>query len=95
MHTGFWRYVKLRKAGSTKAGFPRFKSIDRMKSLHYPQAGFSLGEKLKVTPFGEISIRRHREIKGTIKTLTIKREASGKWFACFAVEETPTIKAPN
>ena len=89
-----WRYVKLRKAGDN-AGFPRFKSIDRMKSLHYPQFGFSLGKKLRVTPFGEIQIVQHREIKGEIKTLTVKREPSGKWFACFAVEETPTIKPSN
>jgi putative transposase len=95
LEDGIWRYVKLRKAGSTKAGFPRFKSIDRMRSLHYPQFGFSLDEKLKVTPFGEISIVKHREIKGKIKTLTLKKEASGKWFACFAVDETPIIKAPN
>ena len=92
---GVWRYFKLRKAGNTKAGFPRFKSIDRMRSLHYPQFGFFLNEKLKITPFGEISIVKHREIKGRIKTLTLKKEASGKWFACFAVEETLVIKAPN
>jgi len=92
---GIWRYVKLRKTGNTKAGFPRFKSIDRMKSLHYPQFGFSLGKKLKVTPFGEIQIVQHREIKGRIKTLTMKREPSGKWFACFAAEETPSIKPLN
>ena len=92
---GIWRYVKLRKAGNRKAGFPRFKSMDKMKSLNYPQFGFSLGKKLKVTPFGEISIRQHREIKGKIKMLTLKREASGKWFACFAVEETPVVKASN
>jgi len=92
---GIWRYVKLRKAGNRKAGFPRFKSMDKMKSLNYPQFGFALGKKLKVTPFGEILIVQHREIKGKIKTLTLKREASGKWFACFAVEETPTIKASN
>ena len=71
---GVWRYVKLRKAGSTKVGFPRFKSIDRMKSLHYPQFGFSLGEKLKVTPFGEISVVQHRKIRGRIKALTLKRD---------------------
>ena len=92
---GIWRYVQLRKAGDKKAGFPRFKSIDKMKSLHYSQFGFSPGKKLKVTPFGEIQIVRHREIKGTIKTLTLKREASGRWFACFAVEETSTIKVSN
>ena len=92
---GIWRYVKLRKAGNKKAGFPRFKSIDRMKSLHYPQFGFLLGNKLRVAPFGEIQIVQHREIKGRIKTLTMKREYSSKWFACFVVEETPTIRPPN
>jgi len=92
---GIWRYVKLRKAGNKKAGFPRFRSIDRMRNIHYPQKGFSLGKKLKVTPFGEIQIVQHREIKGKIKTLNLKKEASGKWFACFAVEETPIVKASN
>jgi len=92
---GVWRYARLRNAGNIKAGFPRFKSIDRMKSLHYPQFGFSLEKKLKVNPFGEITIVQHRGIKGKIKTLTLKRGASGKWFACFAVEETPAIKVPN
>jgi len=95
VENSIWRYVKLRKKGNVKAGFPRFKSIDRMRSLHYPQFGFSLGKKLKVTPFGEISIVQHREIKGEIKTLALKREASGKWFACFTVEETPFIKPSN
>jgi len=92
---GIWHYVKRRKAGNRKAGFPRFKSMDRMRSLHYPQFGFSLGKKLKVTPFGEIQIVQHRKINGRIKTLTVKREPSGKWFACFVVEETSSIKPSN
>jgi putative transposase len=29
----------------------------------------------------------HRKIEGKIKTLTIKRHASGKWFACICVEK--------
>ena len=92
---GIWRYIKLRKAGNTNVGFPRFKPIDGMRSLHYSQAGFSLGKKLRVAPFGEIQIVQHREVNGRIKTLTLKKEASGKWFACFAVEETPTNRVPN
>ena len=81
--------VARRKKGMN-AGFPRFKSIDRVKSLTYPQSGFSLNKKkLRVTPFGKINIRKHREINGTIKTLTLKREAD-KWFAIFITEaETP------
>ena len=76
-----------RKKAGLKGGFPRFKSMDRVKSLHYPQAGFSLnGKKLKVTPFGEINIKKHREVEGKIKTLTLKKEASGKWYAILTAE---------
>jgi putative transposase len=78
-----------------KGGFPRFKSFDRMKSLHYPQHGFFLKSKLKVTPFGEIMIKRHRGIKGEIKTLTLKREASRKWFAIFCAETPKEIPKEN
>jgi len=81
-----FRVFKLRKKG-IKCGFPRFKSIDRMKSLLYPQSGFKLEKRLKVTPFGAISIKQHREIEGQIKTLTLKRESSDKWFAVFCVEQ--------
>ena len=74
-----------RKKG-LKAGFPRFKNIDRIKSITYPQSGFSMNEKkLRVTPFGEINIKKHREVEGTIKTLTLKREAD-KWYAILTAE---------
>jgi putative transposase len=76
----------MRKLGK-KAGFPRFKSFDRMKSLNYPQSGFWLNKKLKVTPFGELTIKQHRQIQGKIKTLTLKIEPTGKWYGIFAVEE--------
>jgi putative transposase len=91
-----FRVFKTKKKGK-KIGFPRFKSFDRMKSLHYPQYefGFSLDKKLKVTPFGEIAIKKHREIKGKIKTLTLKRESSGKWFAVFTVEEGKPMPKEN
>ena len=77
-----WRKVKDKK----NTGFPRFKSFNRMKSLVYPQKGFELNDKLKVSPFGRIMIKKHRETKGTIKTLALKREPSGKWFAVFCAE---------
>jgi len=77
-------------------GFPRFKSFERMKSLCYPQMGFKLvGNRLKVSPFGEIKLKLHREIKGKIKTLTLKREPSGKWFAIFTVEQEEMPKLNN
>ncbi|MFH1221492.1 MAG: RNA-guided endonuclease TnpB family protein [Candidatus Micrarchaeota archaeon] len=89
--------VRRKKIG-LKGGFPRFKNIDRVKSLHYPQSGFKIipNKKLKVSPFGLINVKLHREIEGKIKTLTLKREASGKWFAILTVEtETTPIQKNN
>jgi len=86
--------VRAKKKGQ-KWGFPRFKSFDRVRSIHYPQFGFSLDKKLKVSPFGEIPIVRHREITGKIKTLTLKRESSDKWYAIFSVEHKPSIPKSN
>jgi putative transposase len=96
VYNSVMRVFKLGKRGK-KAGFPRFKSIERMKSLQYPQygTGFWLDKKLKVTPFGEIAIKKHREIKGKIKTLTLKREASGRWFAIFFVDTPKEIPKEN
>ncbi|MFH1224884.1 MAG: transposase [Candidatus Diapherotrites archaeon] len=88
------RYLSLKKQGK-ECGFPRFKSIGGMKSLAYPQHGFRLNKKLKVSPFGEIKIKRHREIEGKIKTLSLKKYASGKWFAVFCAEQEKRQPAPN
>ena len=87
-----WRFVRLKKAGED-CGFPRFKSFERMKSLCYPQMGFRIvGNCLKVTPFGEMKLKLHRSVKGKVKTLVLKRESSGKWFAIFTSEEPATSR---
>lgn len=85
----------LRKRRGMKAGFPRFKPIERIKSITYPQSGFRLEDALCLSKIGKIQIRKHREIGGTIKTLTIKRMPSGKWYAFFSAEAeiTPGIRA--
>jgi putative transposase len=88
--------IGMKKKGII-GGFPRFKTIDNMKSIVYPQSGFKLldNRKLLVTPFGQINIKKHREIFGKIKTLTIKRESSDKYFAIFSAEEPKGIHSPN
>jgi len=79
------RYAAKKKA-EKNVGFPRFKQIDRMKSFTYPQFGFKLEEKLELSDIGNITIKKHRSIKGKIKTLTIKKTPSGKWFDIFTSE---------
>lgn len=72
-----------------KPGFPRFRAARRFDSLTYPQRGFAVnGRHLVVSKIGAIKIKLHRAVVGTVKTLTVKREA-GKWFACFSVVVEP------
>jgi putative transposase len=78
------------------AGFPRFKGMDRIKSMTYPQSGFKLlpKKRLRVTPFGDINIRLHRPVEGTIKTLALKKEAD-KWYAILTAETALSIPRDN
>jgi len=90
-YTGFYA---RRKAG-LKAGLPRFKKHGRYKSITYPQFGFRVeGNRLLLSKIGAIRIRQHRGLPEEIKTLTIKRNPSGRWYACFSciVEAQPKEK---
>lgn len=85
----FFRRVKEKKG---KAGFPRFRSVTRYDSLTFPSYGDGCRllptGKLKIQGAGQIKLKLHRELKGTIKTVTVKREAE-RWYACFSVEYQP------
>jgi putative transposase len=71
-------------------GFPRFKGRDRYNSITFPQygCGIKLGLKwLYIQNVGQVRINQHRALSGRIKTTTIVREASGKWYVCFSCED--------
>ncbi len=87
-------FVAKRKAGR-KAGFPRFKSIERVRSFTYPQFGFKLNDRLGLSGIGNVAIRKHREMDGEIKTLVIKRSPSGKWHAIFTTESERKMPERN
>lgn len=79
-----------------KAGFPRFKGKNRYDSFTFAQSGFALKRnKLQLSKLGLFKIKWHREIIGKIKTLTITRTSTGKWFACFSVETSEEILEPT
>ncbi len=72
-------------------GYPRFKGQGRYDSITYPQSGFGIDvqEKLYASGIGHIKMVYHRPLKGKIKTLTIRRSLTGKWYACFSCEVEP------
>jgi putative transposase len=77
----YWSLKRSHKKGSP----PKFKGRGDYNSITYPQSGFSLKDGLlKLSKIGSVKIIQHRPIEGEIKTLTIKQEPSGKWYAIFA-----------
>ena len=91
-YQNFFRRIK---EGNKKAGFPRFRSRDRYKSITYPQdnGSFSIRkDRLRVSRIGTMKIELHRNIEETIKTLTIKREGKS-YYAIFTTIND--IKVPD
>src|SRR3989344_2887554 len=85
------------KKQGRKVGRLRFKGQGWFKTIHYNQSGFKLiitskrCQTLKLSKIGNIPIRCHREIKGNIKQVVIKREPSRKWFASTITDEQKQI----
>lgn len=71
-------------------GFPRFKGKNRFNSICFPQYPFGckiINKKLIIGKIGSINIKLHRPIEGIIKTTTIKKTPSGKWYAIFSCDK--------
>ncbi|MCL5413029.1 MAG: transposase, partial [Candidatus Marsarchaeota archaeon] len=96
-YQNFFRRIR---EGNKKAGFPRFRSRDRYKSITYPQdnGSFSIRkDRLRISRIGTMRIEFHRKIEGTIKTLAIKREG-GNYYAVFTTIndiKVPEVKDTN
>ena len=65
---------------------PRFKSKLRLQSIQYPQNVTVKGNNLCVPKIGELKAVFHREIVGTVKTGTISKTSSDKYFASILCE---------
>lgn len=70
-----------------RARFPRFKSKHGRQSIQYPQNVTVSKGYLNVPKIGQIKAVFHREIVGTIKTVTISKNPSGKYFASILCEQ--------
>ena len=79
-------FRRCKDPSSKKKGYPRFKS--RINSITYSQSGFKFpsDKRLYASKIGNIPIVLHRVPKGKLKTMTIKVNRAGQWFAIFACE---------
>ena len=85
----FKAFFRRIKAGQAGVGFPRFKGFGRYDSFTYPQYGNGArleGRTLLLSKIGTVEVNLHRPVEGRIKTVTLRRSSTGKWFVAFAVE---------
>jgi len=93
----FRHFFRRVKAGE-KPGYPRFRNRKRYDSFTYPQEKgnwrFTDNERLRLSKIGNVKIRLHRSVEGKAKTLTVKRDRLGNWWACFSYEIEPEPLLP-
>ena len=83
----FFRRVKASPGDAP--GYPRFKAEGRFRTVEFPS--YSDGCRLKdngrlyLQNIGHIKIKLHRPVKGSIKTVSIKRSC-GKWYVIFSCD---------
>lgn len=70
-----------------RAEYPKFKTKRAKQSIQYPQ-GVKIvdGNKLFLPKIGQVEAVIHREIVGIIKTVTISKTPTGKYFAAILTE---------
>lgn len=91
----FKAFFRRVKAGE-KPGYPRFRGKGRYDSFTFPQSGFKLdGNILRLSKIGNVKVVLHRPVEGQIKTCTIKRSSTGKWYVMFSCEWEPTSLPEN
>ena len=86
----FFQNIEDRKAGKTrrKVGRPKIKPRHKYTSMTFTQAGYTLEKnRIKINCIDTwFSFHKHRELKGRIKTITIKRDRCGDYWICFSCE---------
>jgi putative transposase len=80
-------FSRIKKGGP--AGFPRFRSLKRLRSFGFTEAsGWTLkGKILKMKGLPNVRMKMHRGLLGKPVRLTIKKDARGRWFAIIVLEQ--------
>jgi putative transposase len=89
----FQAFFRRVKSGDTP-GYPRFRSYDRFNSFGLKEYGNGWqldGRRLKLSGVGRVSVRWHRPLEGTPKTLRVIHKG-GQWFVAITCEIEATAQ---
>jgi putative transposase len=94
----FQAFFRRAKNGENP-GYPRFKGKGQYSSLTFPQwkIGCDLtGNGLRLSKIGTVPVVLHRPVSGKIKTCTVLRSSTGKWWVTLSCENVPErVLPPN
>ena len=94
----FKAFFRRLREHAEEPGFPRFKGKGRYDSFTFPQSGFSIvsvprtashDHRVCLSKIGSVKMVYHRPVKGKVKTCTIRRSSTGKWYISFSCECEP------
>ncbi len=91
----FFRRVKQ----GIKAGYPRFKGRNRFDTVEFPAHGDGcrfdpIVRKVYFQHVGQVKVKLHRGVEGTIKTVSFKREADG-WHIVLSCDLGTSVVVPS
>jgi putative transposase len=94
----FKAFFRRVQAGETP-GYPRFRGTEGYDSFAFPQPGFGWklldNGRVRLSKIGDVKLKLHRPLDGTLKRLIITRDRLGNWYACFVVEAAPRVLPPS
>ncbi|WP_326638260.1 transposase [Streptosporangium sp. NBC_01755] len=98
----FQAFFRRLKTGG-KAGFPRFKGKGWFDTVEWPRDGDGCGwdsqpehpsaTYVRLQGVGHVRVHRHRPVRGTVKTISVKREGS-RWYVILSCDDVPAEPLP-
>ncbi|PZO11967.1 MAG: transposase [Leptolyngbya foveolarum] len=81
----FFNSVTGKRKGP-KIRMPRFKKRSNAQSAEFTQRGFKVEQKLYLAKVGHIKVQWSRELPSEPSSVTVIKDAAGRYFASFVVE---------
>jgi putative transposase len=97
----FAAFFRRVKAGE-KPGYPRFKGRGWFDTVEWPEDGdgcrwdcqpASGQVRVRLQGVGQVKVRQHRPVRGTIKTVSVKREGN-RWYVILSCDNVPAEPLP-
>jgi putative transposase len=98
LDTAYRNFFAGLKGKRPKTGPPRFKSKrDTRQAIRFVRGGFSVrpNGRLYIAKVGEIPVRWSRELPSAPSSVTVVKDAAGRYFASFVIETDPSEVLPK